>query len=359
MNYNDNTVSVIDAATCNAEDNAGCSQTPPTVAVGNGPVALAVNDLTDTVYVANWGNGAGTTLSVIDGATCNAENTSGCSQTPSAVTIGTGPAGVTVDPATDTVYAGTVAQDQAETVWVVNGATCNASTTAGCGQTPLSVATGTGSLNWNVGFQLDRVTSTLYVTNYTDNDLSMMDVATCNAIVTFGCSRTPPVADVGSGPSQLAFVSATQTLYTANTNDNTLSALDAATCNALVAFGCSISTTRSLITGMQPKDVTYDPASSTLYVPNGNSNTLSLLDAEDCSAVVDFGCSVFPPTVPVGVSPTAVAFDTVTHTAYVTNDSSGTVSVLDTSACGRSSWAPCGLSVATVTVGQPCRGRRR
>jgi hypothetical protein len=30
------------------------------------------------VYVANWGNGAGTTVSVIDGRTCNGQVTSGC-----------------------------------------------------------------------------------------------------------------------------------------------------------------------------------------------------------------------------------------------------------------------------------------
>ena len=60
-----------------------------------------------------------------------------------------------------------------------------------------------------------------------------------------------------------------------NANDNTVLAFDAATCNALANSGCGVGTARSLVTGMQPQHVTYDPATSTLYVPNGNSNVLS------------------------------------------------------------------------------------
>ena len=73
-NANDNNVSVIDGASCNAEVTTGCNRTPPTVAVGGQPVDVSVDESTDTVYVANWGNGAGTTVSVIDGAICNARH---------------------------------------------------------------------------------------------------------------------------------------------------------------------------------------------------------------------------------------------------------------------------------------------
>ena len=291
VNSEDNSVSVIDVATCNAEDTSGCDRMPPTVFVGNVPVDLAVNDLTDTVYVANWGNGGGTTLSVIDGTTCNAENSSGCRKAPAALTIGKGPAGVTVDPTTDTVYAATIGRTQSEAVSIVNGATCNALTTAGCGQKPHSVPTGAGSTDLNVAFQVDRATSTLYVANFTDNTLSMIDEATCNATVASGCGKRPPLVGVGSGPSGIALAAATHTIYVSNANDNTVSAFDAATCNALANSGCGVGTARSLVTGMQPQHVTYDPATSTLYVPNGNSNALSLLDAATCNAIVGSGCS--------------------------------------------------------------------
>ena len=40
--------------------------------------SIAVDQNTDTIYVANAGDN---TVSVINGATCNAQNTSGCGQT--------------------------------------------------------------------------------------------------------------------------------------------------------------------------------------------------------------------------------------------------------------------------------------
>ncbi len=59
--------------------------------VGSNPVDVSLDQETDTVYVANWGNGTGTTVSVIDGRTCNGHVTSGCRQIPATATIGTAP----------------------------------------------------------------------------------------------------------------------------------------------------------------------------------------------------------------------------------------------------------------------------
>jgi DNA-binding beta-propeller fold protein YncE len=129
VNSNSNSVSVINGATCNAQHPSGCSHIPPTVTVGSNPVDVQVNQATGTVYVANWGNGAGTTVSVINGRTCNGQIASGCDQVPAQVTIGIGPAGVFVDQATNTVY---VPNGDDGTASVLNGATCNATVTSGC-----------------------------------------------------------------------------------------------------------------------------------------------------------------------------------------------------------------------------------
>ncbi len=125
-----------------------------------------MNQVTDIVYVANWGNGAGTTVSVINGRTCNAQVTSGCDQVPAHVTVGIGPAGVFVDQATDTVYAATGAPSGAEAVSVIDGATCNTTMTSGCGKKPPSVTLGKGSVNYNVAFAIDQANRTLYVANW-------------------------------------------------------------------------------------------------------------------------------------------------------------------------------------------------
>ena len=107
-NIGDNTISVINARTCNAVDLSGCGQAPASVKDPGGPIALAVDQATDTVYVANIGDnfsGKSHTVAVINGAICNGHQHSGCGQTPRTVRVGGGPDGVAVDQATDTVYA--------------------------------------------------------------------------------------------------------------------------------------------------------------------------------------------------------------------------------------------------------------
>ena len=81
-----------------------------TVAVGAGPMGLAVNSVTNRIYVPNNGAGAnGTTVSVIDGAT----------NTVIATIAGmTGPRYVAINEATDTIF---VAGNGGTTVKVIDG----------------------------------------------------------------------------------------------------------------------------------------------------------------------------------------------------------------------------------------------
>ena len=290
VNSSSNTVSVINGATCNAQRTAGCGRTPLVINLPEYPADVSVNQATGTVYVANWGNGAGTTVSVIDGRTCNAHVASGCQQVPAHVTVGTGPAGVFVDQSTDTVYAATVAPSGAEAVSVIDGATCNATTTSGCRRKPPSVNVGQGSAEYNVAFAIDQATGTLYVANWADNTLSMIDKTSCNATVTSGCAQPSRVVRVGRGPDGVAIDSATHTVYVANVTSDTVSVFDAATCNAAVSSGCNTSRSRLLRTGKAPKWVATDQASNTVYVSNGDDGTASLLNGATCNATVVSGC---------------------------------------------------------------------
>jgi DNA-binding beta-propeller fold protein YncE len=290
VNSTSNTVSVIDGATCNAGNTSGCRRKPPAVRAGANPVDVAVNEATGTVYVANWGNGAGTRVSVIDGRTCDATVRSGCRKAPATIKIGKGPAGVAVDQRTDTVYAATVAPNGAEAVSVINGATCNAMTTSGCRRKPPAVTVGTGSANYNVAIAIDQATGTLYVANWAGNTLSMIDMATCNATVTRGCGQKPHVAGVGQGPDGVALNAATGTLYVSDVSADTVSVLAAARCDATVISGCGQRPARVLHTGNAPRWVTVDQANGTVYVPNGDDGTLSVLSAATCSATITSGC---------------------------------------------------------------------
>ena len=290
VNSTSNTVSVIDGATCNAGNASGCRRKPPAVRAGSNPVDVAVNEATGTVYVADWGNGAGTKVSVIDGRTCNATVTSGCRKAPATIKIGKGPAGVAVDQRTDTVYAATIAPSGAGGVSVINGAACNAMTTSGCRRKPPAVTVGTGSANYNVAFAIDQATRTLYVANWADNTLSMIDIATCYARVTSGCGQKPHVVRVGKGPDSVALNAATRTLYVSDVSADTVSVLAAARCNATVISGCGQRPARVLRTGNAPRWVTVDQANGTVYVPNGDDGTLSVLSAATCSATITSGC---------------------------------------------------------------------
>jgi YVTN family beta-propeller protein len=352
-NSGDNTVSVINGAACNAHDSSGCGQAPPAVAVGNFPVALDVNQVTNTVYVADAGaTFTNTAVSVIDGNTCDGQDTSGCGQTPAAITVGPAPDGVLVDQATDTVYVASVAPDGAGTVFAINGATCNATIASGCGQVPPSVSVGHGSVNEaTVALAIDHAAGTLYVTNFSDNTLSMIDAATCNATVTSGCGQRPPIVSVGGGPDGLAFDAMTRTIYAANQHDWTVSAIKAATCNATVTTGCASQPAGAVRTGRSPAWLTVDPATGTVYTPNADDNTISVVNATTCSAILTFACTRFPPTAPVGDGPDGAAVNDATHTVYVANGNDGTVSVIDGATCNAAVTSGCGHPVATITVG--------
>jgi DNA-binding beta-propeller fold protein YncE len=127
-------VSVFDGATCNATSTSGCGQTPTTIAAGasgdrfgNSTLNLAVNQATNTIYASNVFNidqfspqpFLGNSVYAIDGATCDAANTTGCGQAPGTVTlasnppVGSNPLAIAVDQATDTIYTANIADGRA------------------------------------------------------------------------------------------------------------------------------------------------------------------------------------------------------------------------------------------------------
>ena len=208
-------ISVFNGATCDATDVGGCDQTPVTVAVGssghasdNSFLKLAIDPATNTVYAANTFNTAsnepppylGNSVYVVNGATCDASNRSGCGQAPAAVKlaphppIGSNPFGIAVDEATDTVYTSNAADDEHPgTVSVINGATCNGSDHAGCGHSPATAPAGFGAYEVTV----DQLTNQVYVTNLEDASVTTINGNTCNGTNTTGCANTQTEATAG------------------------------------------------------------------------------------------------------------------------------------------------------------------
>lgn len=133
-NADDNTVSVINGATCNALVSFGCGQVTATVPVGADPVGIFADHANHTAYVANFGD---STVSMIDSVTCNGSHLAGCpSQPPPTVAVGGGPGDIDVNEVTHSVYVTILT---GLPVFAEN--TCNATNQSGCGDVGTAVPT--------------------------------------------------------------------------------------------------------------------------------------------------------------------------------------------------------------------------
>ena len=129
-NDSNSSLTVISTSTCNQSTTSGCSS-PTQIASGghlSSPTALAVNG--STLYVGN-GNGSVAVYSI--GATTATYVTT--------VTLASGsvPTALAVDSANDFVY---VADGSNSRIEYFSSATCNATTTTGCSATPTTVTVG-------------------------------------------------------------------------------------------------------------------------------------------------------------------------------------------------------------------------
>ena len=159
-----------------------------------------------------------------------------------------------------------------------------------------------------------------------------------------------PLVAVGGFPTGIAIDPVHQTVYVAAGESNSLSMLGEASCNATTATRCPAP--RSVPTGGQdPIGVVVASATATLYVVNGGSNTLAVMNIDKCNATDHSGCSDPITLVPVPGGPEFLALDSATHTIYIADTNSGTVSVLDTQTCNAQSTSGCTRPLGTVSVG--------
>ncbi len=169
-------------------------------------------------------------------------------------------------------------------------------------------------------------TNTLYSVNRGDGTVSAI-----SRVSDFVVATIP----VGSSPVAAAMNSDGKTLYVANQGSGTISVIDVA----------SNTVTATLPTGGSPRTMAFDPHLRRLYVANTGSNTISVFSA-------DFGLTLLG-TVTVGNAPTSIAPLADGSRVYVANSgcadpvnltgcSGNTVSVVD----------PLNLTVLrTITVG--------
>lgn len=341
-NYEDgNTVAVVDIANCNAHDISACAQPPAAlVTVGSQAFALASIALDPSIHTLYVGDANDGPLSMINTATCNSQQTSGCNEVPMSGGTGAFPA---IDLSNHSVYVvGQVTPD----IDVFNGATCNAEIQTDCSTVPVGQLP-SKILPWTAP-AIDPNTHTVYLPTVLDPGLfgdhlgyaAVIDGSICNGIDHSGCGQTPPLVQAGSFPNSAFIDSTTKTVYVVNSFSATLSVIDAATCNGQNLAGCA-KRVPALATGLASIQCAVNPDTHTIYSPIYDTNTVWVLDASECNAQHTEGCTKFARTTPVGGTPVGLKENPDTHSLYVANNGENTVSIIDTAECNQSHPAGC------------------
>ncbi|MHB8086460.1 MAG: YncE family protein [Dehalococcoidia bacterium] len=304
-----------------------------TVHVGGWPSGVAVNPVTNRIYVVNQ---LDHNVSVIEGAT----NT-----VIAVIPVGGAPMDVAVNPATNRIF---VTNETDDTVSVIDGVNNTVITSISVDSGPLGVA-------------VNSSTNRIYVANQSSNTVSVIDGLTNDRIATIL---------VGSGPSGVAVNSSTNRIYVGNRDGDSVSVIDGNTNTVVgniplatpaILVAVNSSTNRIYVTGLSTNPVTVvDGASDTvlttvpvgpgpygvavnawdnlIYVANSHGNNLSVIDGVNNSEISIIG---------IGSLPVLTDVNPDTGFIYVTNFRDGNVWVLTEP-----------TAVGSVTPNQGMQGQR-
>jgi DNA-binding beta-propeller fold protein YncE len=346
-------VSVVNGARCNATITRGCTRAIATITTGGFTVAGAVDPATRTLYVASLKGD----VFAIDIARCNAITTSGCRQQVKKIVDRGGPGAVDVDDATDTVYAANVGAsgNGGDTLSVIDGAQCNGSDGRGCDRAPRTITVGSNP-RWDA---VDQATNTVYVANFNDGTVSVINGARCNATVGAGCKRRPTPVTTGAGVGFVAIDALRHTVFAVNSGDDTLSAINTTRCDGTHAAGCPKLAPAQQASSDQgpgyaqfPQQIALLPRTGTGYLVNvGGSNVLAVADVSRCDAVNTSACRVDAPSVPRDHEFLA-AIDAATDTIYASNFNLPQIDVLNGASCDTKHLSGC-APVTEIPIGEP------
>ena len=361
-----------------------------TIPGGKNPFAIALNPVTNRIYVANSGNGSNATVTVINGST-------DLPVVGSPIRIGNSPSALAINPVTNKIYV-----TNGNNVSVIDGVSNTVVTTTALPSNNLTAiavnpvtnfiyittqsigivmavngATDTLALSGIAliggspsALAVNSLTNRIYVTdNGTPGNVVVVDGSTNNRVdsiptgnpgnnpgavavnpvtnrvyvanygssnvaVVDGATKTTSTISAGITPNAVAVNQVTNKVYVPNMGDNTVTVIDGATGNP----------TLILTAGIGPTAVAVNAATNKIYVPNSGSANVTVIDGLNGNATTQ---------VSAGQGPFAVAVNTVSNKAYVTNLISGNVTVIDGTTNGPSTipvgTAPRGLVVNEVT----------
>ena len=123
-------------------------------------------------------------------------------------------------------------------------------------------------------------------------------------------------ASNGLGPGALVYDSGRRAVFVANTNSNSITAVNGTT-GAIVG---------SLAVGPGPASLAYDPSLGTIYIANGSFGSV----ATSQSSIWEFNDTTYQGSaIPTGTEPNAVAYDPQNEEVFVANSGANTVSVIN------------------------------
>src|SRR5207249_7696208 len=227
----------------------------PLIPTGSWPVHIMVDQATNTAYIANQ---LDNTISVVDGRNCSAGHPSQC--TPIAtISPGPNPADLILDAAHRTLFA-TLAGGNSDSIAVIDISSCNATNTSGCTQTPKQVVF-PGSTMFQGGatgvpfglaaiVDLDETTHTLYVPDANEGPIYILDTSTCNGS-TETCSSPILTAAHGDGVVVERAHHSIFIVQVLNFSDQ-VEILDSSTCNSTNQSGCATPPSQSYTAGFFP-----------------------------------------------------------------------------------------------------------
>jgi DNA-binding beta-propeller fold protein YncE len=272
---------VINTAACNAQHTSGCAAAPAFIKVGAFPNVPILNPATHTLYVSYGAGFKSNKVAVVNAATCNADDIAGCGQTPAVIKVRPGAGFLAVSTKTDTIYAvndGIPFEGIAgHTVEVINGATCNGTNHTGCGHIAATANVGA----FPMGAVVNDRTHTLYVANNENSEapgsISIINTATCNGTHTTGCHRHFPTAATRGGPFAVALNPRTGLVYVTDFGGAAVTILKGARCNAELTTGCGAAIDRAV--GSWPAGLAIDQRTRTVYVTQVFRGSLSIVRA--------------------------------------------------------------------------------
>ena len=226
-----------------------------TIPVGTSPQAIALNPLTNKIYVANRESNS---VTVIDG-TNNSTVT---------VAVGWGASDVAVNTVTNKIY---VANAFADTVTVIDG-TDHSTTTIAVGNSPTAIA-------------INPLTNKIYVVNQSSSNVTVID----------GADHSTTNIPVGINPRAVAVNLATNKIYVTANNSNFVTVID----------GADNSASR-IIADISTDIVGVNPVTNKIYVAGGTF--VAVIDGVTNSTTTSFFGS-----------PTAIAVNPMTNRIYVTD----------------------------------------